>query len=181
MSLTRLSRLARLALPLLAWAALLPAARAGNGTGELKPVAADTLKGLSAPAATPLARALEKHKGKAVLLNLWATWCPPCREEMPALQELADGYAGRPFVLLTVAVGDRRRDVEDFLWERGLTPEVVLDPERDILRALGVRVLPTSFLLDARHRPRWRVVGPLGWEGAAARAAVERLIPKSPH
>lgn len=172
----------RLGAALLA-AAFLPAvsrAAGGDGMGTLTPAPGGALRGLGSPAALPAASALARLRGKAVLLNFWATWCPPCREEMPVLHRLAVRLRDRPFSVLTVAVADHRKAVDDFLAESGAALPVVLDPESDILRAVGVRVLPTTFLLDARHRPRWQVVGPFDWEAPPATAALERLIPPLP-
>ncbi len=114
-------------------------------------------------------------RGRVVLVNIWATWCPPCRAEMPALQQLADSHANEPFVLLGLSV-DRgpASSVDRFLRERGISyPNAIITD--DILRAFGgVRGYPTSFLLDKRGVLRHTVLGPVA--PLTLRPAIARLL-----
>lgn len=114
-------------------------------------------------------------RGRVVLVNIWATWCPPCRAEMPALQQLADSHADEPFVLLGLSV-DRgpASSVDRFLRERGISyPNAIITD--DILRAFGgVRGYPTSFLLDKRGVLRHTVLGPVA--PLTLRPAIARLL-----
>ncbi len=114
-------------------------------------------------------------RGRVVLVNIWATWCPPCRAEMPALQQLADSHAEEPFVLLGLSV-DRgpASSVDRFLRERGISyPNAIITD--DILRAFGgVRGYPTSFLLDKRGVLRHTVLGPVA--PLTLRPAIARLL-----
>lgn len=101
-------------------------------------------------------------RGKVVLVNFWATWCLPCRAEMPLLDGMWKRHAGRDFVLLGLSV-DRTgaAGVRQFLQERGISYPVAIAGE-DVERAFGgVRGIPTTFLLDATGRIRHRVIGPL--------------------
>lgn len=116
---------------------------------------------LAAPPPTALRRALEPLQGRAVLVNFWATWCEPCRIEMPALVSLAE--AEPDLALITVAVADRADDVRRFFDDHLIEPTVIADPEQVIARAWDVRYLPTTLLLDAAHRPQLRVRGELDW------------------
>ena len=133
---------------------------------------ADGLKPIAAQAppisADPrLMQALAQHRGKPVLVNFWATWCEPCREEMPALQRLAARWQARGLIVLTVAVADNTQRVADFLWEAlpdKQTLPVLHDREQVISRDWGARMLPTTVVLDRRHRIVLRVQGALDWD-----------------
>lgn len=132
----------------------------------------DRLEPAGVLAAPPpaLRRALEPLRGKAVLVNFWATWCEPCRTEMPALVSLAESEPG--LALVTVAVADRIDDVRRFLEDHLVETTVVPDPEQVISRAWDVRYLPTTLLLDAAHQPRLRVRGELDWHDDGVRARI---------
>jgi len=130
------------------------------------------------PAAPPALRdALVPLRGRAVLVNFWASWCEPCRIEMPALVNLDD--AEPDLALVTVAVADRMADVRRFFDDHLLEPVVVADPDQLIARAWEVRYLPTTLLLDRSHRPRYRVRGELDWNLAAVRRHVLALATPS--
>jgi thiol-disulfide isomerase/thioredoxin len=122
---------------------------------------------------------LEGLRGRAVLINFWASWCAPCRIEMPTLQTLA-GFYGDAVRVLAVNVGEGPRAIARFLQSSALDTgllTVLLDPEKEIARAWGAaRVLPTTVLIDARGRPRHRVQGELDWGSEQAQALVDALI-----
>jgi thiol-disulfide isomerase/thioredoxin len=159
---------AHAAAPPLLWLLLQsPLLAADAGVVALKPVAAQTLPKSNDPR---LKQALGQHKGKPVLVNFWATWCEPCREEMPALARLAARWQAKGMAVLTIAVADNDKRVEDFLWEI-LPGEQVLpvlhDREQTISRAWGARVLPTTVVLDRRHRIVLRGQGAIDWDAPA--------------
>jgi len=104
---------------------------------------------------------LAGEKGKVVLLNFWATWCEPCKSEMPALQRLADELRDRPFRLYSVDLQEDAQDVEAFQRQYNLHLYAVLDSEGDAVRAYGVRALPSTFLVDQRGILRLQRIGPL--------------------
>ncbi|HEY7117113.1 MAG TPA: TlpA disulfide reductase family protein, partial [Tepidisphaeraceae bacterium] len=89
---------------------------------------------------------LKGQRGKPVLVNFWATWCAPCREEMPAMQRLYLKHRQRGFVLLGVSVDTDAALVKPFLERFKLTFPVALDTKMDLANAYGVRALPASFL-----------------------------------
>ena len=93
---------------------------------------------------------LSDLRGKAVLLNFWATWCPPCRSEMPAFQEAYTDYLKRGFVIVAVntTLQDNPTDIAAFIEEFGLSFPVILDPEGEANRLYQVQSLPTSFFID---------------------------------
>lgn len=123
---------------------------------------------------------LERLRGRAVLLNFWATWCPPCRAEMPSLQQLAEIYGPEQLKVLAINVGEGPRRIAQYLQSSGLELTVLLDPKSEISRAWGASVLPTTILIDAEGRPRQRVRGELDWSGRAAMGLVEPLLRGKP-
>ena len=123
---------------------------------------------------------LERLRGRAVLLNFWATWCPPCRAEMPSLQQLAEIYGPEQLQVLAINVGEGPRRIAQYLQSSGLELTVLLDPKSEISRAWGATVLPTTLLIDAGGRPRQRVRGELDWSGREAMALVEPLLRGKP-
>ena len=114
-------------------------------------------------------------RGKVVLVNVWATWCPPCRAEMPALQQLADAYAAEDMVLLGLSV-DRGSagEVDAFLAERGITYPVAIVDDQVIAAFGGVRGYPTSFLVDRQGVVQHTVMGPVA--PLTLRPAIRRLL-----
>ncbi len=106
-------------------------------------------------------------QGKAVLLNFWATWCAPCKEEMPTLQTLHD-LADPHLVVLTVNVREPAPRVARYMQTAGLSLPVLLDPEGALAKAWGVKVYPSTVLMDVRGRPRERVTGAVDWTGGEA-------------
>lgn len=150
------------------------------GMGTLAPTPARALPALEklpGREAAQLAAALKKLEGRPVIVNFWASWCEPCRQEMPALQALAE-RTGLAVVL--VAVNDRKDDSADFLFEKAITLTALPDREQTISQAWGARVLPTSLLLDARHLPRYRAVGPVDWESPAAAKIIGKVLGNNP-
>lgn len=119
---------------------------------------------------------LERLRGRAVLLNFWATWCPPCRAEMPSLQQLAEIYGPDQLQVLAINVGEGPRRIAQYLQSSGLELTILLDPKSEAARAWGASVLPTTILIDAEGRPRQRVRGEVDWSGRDAMALVEPLL-----
>ena len=121
---------------------------------------------------------LADFAGKVVVLNLWATWCAPCREEMPSLDRLQARFADRDLVVLALSVdraGPER--VQQFLDEIGVKQlHVYRDPKAAATRALRVPGLPATLLVDRRGNEVGRVLGIAEWDGPAAVAAVENLL-----
>jgi thiol-disulfide isomerase/thioredoxin len=109
---------------------------------------------------------LQGQRGKVVLLNFWATWCGPCRAEMPALQQLADDLNGVPFTLYSVNLQEDAPTIGPFARELGLHLPVLLDEDGDVTRAFGVRALPATFLVDRQGVLRQQRLGPLVEGGA---------------
>ena len=120
---------------------------------------------------------LADFRGKAVLLNFWATWCPPCVTELPALERLHQRHLAQGFSVLAVSLDTVGvAAVAAFVRERGLTFPVGLDPAWDVARAYGVRALPTTALLDRQGRTVGTAVGPREWDGPDGAGLVAALL-----
>ena len=104
---------------------------------------------------------LAAEKGKVVLVNFWATWCEPCKAEMPALQQLADGLKDRPFIMYSVDLQEDAPQIEAFQRQYQLRLFAVLDENGDVTRAYGVRALPATFVVDKAGLLRLQRLGPL--------------------
>lgn len=121
---------------------------------------------------------LAEHAGKVVLLNLWATWCPPCRAEMPALDRLAGEMEGPEFEVIALS-SDRGgiERVETFFREIGIEHlEVMQDPAGEVNREAGVMGLPVTLILDREGREIARMIGAAEWDSAEAQALIRRVI-----
>ena len=120
---------------------------------------------------------LAEFAGRGIVLNLWATWCPPCVAEMPALAALA-AAGGADFVVLPLSSDHGgAATVSDFYRAHGIAGlPVVLDPEARATEALGARGLPTTLLIDRAGRERARLEGAADWAAPAAREAILRLL-----
>ena len=102
---------------------------------------------------------LKQFRGKVVLVNYWATWCPPCRKELPSMNRLAERLAGQPFAILGVNAGDSAEDVRAFLQKLPVNFPVVLDQEGTSLKPWQVFAFPTSYVVDKQGRVRMGAVG----------------------
>jgi thiol-disulfide isomerase/thioredoxin len=119
---------------------------------------------------------LSDLRGKAVLLNFWASWCEPCRAEMPALQALAQAYGPEKLVVLTVNFKESAAKVTQFVASTGLRLPVLTDPNGDIARRWGVTIFPTTVLIAADGQPRQRLRGEFDWLLPEAAARVAPLL-----
>ncbi len=120
---------------------------------------------------------LSQFKGKVVFLNVWATWCGPCRIEMPDMEKLWKKFKKEDFVILAVSI-DRmgKLVVMPFLKEMGLTFPVLLDPDSNIQRLYMVNALPSSFIINKTGRIAARVAGARDWFGPETIKTFEYLI-----
>jgi thiol-disulfide isomerase/thioredoxin len=118
--------------------------------------------------------------GQAVMLNFWATWCEPCREEMPSLEALARRHEADRLVVLTVNYQGSEPGIRQFLERTPLTLPVLLDRDGSATKAWTPRVFPTTVLIDRSGRPRQQVVGAVDWAGEDARQWIRDLLSSSP-
>jgi thiol-disulfide isomerase/thioredoxin len=146
---------------------------------------AQQLKPWSGGAAPPLAlqdlegrqHRLEDYRGKVVLINFWATWCEPCREEMPSMNRLRASLAGRPFEVLAINLAEPEPRIRRFLEQLPLDFPVLMDRDGAVAKAWRARLLPVSFLVDPNGSIRYSVLGEIDWTQQAVRKAILRLLP----
>ena len=120
---------------------------------------------------------LSDYRGKVVLVNFWATWCEPCREEMPSMEALRSSLQSRPFVVLAVNVGEGARAARAYGEKTSLRFPLLLDREMKATRAWGARVLPASFVVGPDGRIRYSGLGAIDWMAEPVKTAIERLMP----
>jgi peroxiredoxin len=113
---------------------------------------------------------LTDYLGQVVLVNNWATWCPPCKEEMPTLKAYFEDHRRQKFAVLGIEAGEPASEVADFVRAYGLTFPVWPDPAQKALDAFHNDALPSSYVIDRTGRVR------LAWTGAINRAALEKYI-----
>jgi thiol-disulfide isomerase/thioredoxin len=106
---------------------------------------------------------LSAFRGKTVLVNFWATWCPPCREEMPSLSRLAQTFDPQSFEVVTVSVDDGWAPIEKFLATPKTPYQVALDEGAKVSRTYGTTKFPESYLVDRDGKLRLKFVGPRNW------------------
>lgn len=92
---------------------------------------------------------LSDYAGQVVLINAWATWCPPCVAEMPDLQAYYQAHRAENFIILGINAGDSLSTASAFASQKGITFPILLDPNVDLLTSLGIHSFPTSLLVDA--------------------------------
>jgi thiol-disulfide isomerase/thioredoxin len=105
--------------------------------------------------------------GKVVVLNFWATWCAPCKDELPTLQTLHD-ISDSQTVVLTINVREPAPRAARYMQSTGMTFPVISDTKGDLAKRWGVSVYPTTILIAPNGQARWRVVGDVDWSGAQA-------------
>jgi thiol-disulfide isomerase/thioredoxin len=119
---------------------------------------------------------LGARRGRVQLVNFWATWCEPCREEMPSLERLRGKLRGRPFDVVTVNFGESAASAARFVQKLHVKLPVLLDPEKRIAEAWRVKGLPMTFLIDAKGKIRWYTFGERDWSEGESFALIERLV-----
>lgn len=144
----------------------------------LEPVEDDT----SAPAFFTLPdlqdqpHALEDYRGKVVLVNFWASWCPSCIYEMPDLKRLKQTLGNEPFEILAINVGEQKFKVWKFVRLVNFDLPVLLDVGKDLFQAWDLTVLPTTLLLDRNGRPRYQVQGAPQWASDETMSIIRQLL-----
>jgi peroxiredoxin len=107
---------------------------------------------------------LADYKGKVVFLNIWATWCPPCREEMPSMEKLYKELKGKDFEILAVSIDTAgAKDVAPFMKEFHLSFPVLLDPAGATKSLYGTTGVPESFIINKEGLIEQIIIGPMDW------------------
>jgi len=120
---------------------------------------------------------LAQLKGKVVVVNFWATWCGPCKEEMPAFERLRQQLDSERFALLTITTDLQREGIKHFLTNLHVQLPVLFDEDQDVSHAYLVRALPTTVFIDQQGTLIGRAVGPREWDAPTAVRALQSLMP----
>lgn len=159
----------------------------GAWAADAVPELSTTLTRLEAPVTAPeftlndmdgRPHRLADYRGHWVLVNFWATWCPPCRKEMPSLEQLYQTYRGRGLRVLAINQWEDADHVFSYMGELNVFPEfpILFDPESRVSEDWGVRGLPTSFIVDPAGRIVYRAVGGREFDHPAVIALIEGLL-----
>ena len=121
-------------------------------------------------------QSLSALKGKVVFLNFWATWCGPCRDEMPSMEILYKRFKDKGLEILAVNCQENQEDVLAFMANYGLTFPALLDEDGRVSGAYGIQAIPTTFLINRDGRIILRLVGSINWDTEKIHAAIESLL-----
>ena len=148
------------------------------------PAAAEELKPWAGGATPPLEltdlrgkkHSLSDYRGKVVLVNFWATWCEPCREEMPSMERLRVSLAERPFAVLAVNLAEPESRIAKFLDTVPVGFPILLDRDTKTTRAWQAKVLPATYIVGPDGAIRYRHVGELDWSKPEVRKLILGLM-----
>ncbi|MDX8404043.1 MAG: TlpA disulfide reductase family protein [Mariprofundaceae bacterium] len=122
-------------------------------------------------------RSLSTYQGKVVLLHFWATWCVPCRKEMPILHDLGEEHAAQGFELMCVNVDRGNRGaVEEFMHNISQHFHTLLDPDGEVRNIYEVRAFPTSYVIGRDGKIIGKIIGERDWAGVQALNMIEMLL-----
>ncbi|MEK6664085.1 MAG: TlpA disulfide reductase family protein [Pseudomonadota bacterium] len=151
---------------------------------ELKPLAPrDAPSALALKDLDGKPHSLADYKGRVVLINFWATWCPPCRAEMPSMQRLKEALKDKPFTILAVDMAESEAEVRQFLKDMKdakLDFTILMDKDGRALKEWKVFVFPTSYVLDAEGKLRYSLLGSTEWDEFDTLKKIEALLPQIP-
>lgn len=117
----------------------------------------------------------ESLKGKKLVLNFWATWCAPCKEELPTLQVFSDLQDPKQTVVLTINVKEPASRAQRFMQNNQITLPLIPDPQGEWSKRFDVKVFPTTLLVGPSGRIQWRIVGEVDWSASMAQSWVDSL------
>lgn len=123
---------------------------------------------------------LLKLRERVVLVNFWASWCPPCVREMPSMQRLKEKMSDRPFTILAVNMAESNTEVRAFLDKIKIDFPVLMDRDGALLKRWKVIVFPTSFVIDTEGRIRYAALGELEWDSPEVLEKLTELLPAAP-
>jgi peroxiredoxin len=127
-------------------------------------------------------KTLDDYKGKVVLLNVWATWCEPCKVEMPSIEKLHREFGPQGLAVIAVSVDDAGTEahVRDFAKELGITFEILHDPANTVSRSYQITGYPETFVIARDGTIRKKIIGAADWSSEANRALIRELLGPSP-
>ncbi|ACH40405.1 apocytochrome c disulfide reductase lipoprotein ResA [Citrifermentans bemidjiense Bem] len=120
---------------------------------------------------------LSSLKGKVVLVNFWATWCPPCREEIPSMVKLNQIMQGKNFQMLAISIDEGgKQAVQEFFRQNGVTLPALLDTDGSVSRRYGTTGVPETFIVDGKGMIRKKVIGGVEWSSPEVVGYLEGLM-----
>lgn len=121
---------------------------------------------------------LAQFKGKVVMLNFWATWCPPCRREMPSMEAVYQSFQGKPFVVVAINEWETEEIVFPYLGQLDVFPTfpILFDQNGDISKKYNVKGLPTTFIIDKKGRIVYRAIGGRDFNHPEVRKIISQLM-----
>lgn len=120
---------------------------------------------------------LKDYRGKVVMVQFWATYCPPCLKEMPSMMRLKAKLAGKPFVILAVNMGETEKEVKDFLTRVNADFTILMDSDGKALAEWKVFVAPSTFLVDPKGNIRYALQGGAEWDEPEYVSKISGLLP----
>jgi peroxiredoxin len=148
-------------------------------TGKKIITQGDTAPDFRLPTADGAQVSLASLRGKVVMVHFWATWCPPCVEEIPTLDKLYRSFAGSDFEMLAVSVDEGGpSDVAAFMQKNALNIPVLFDPGRSVASLYGTYKFPETYILDREGVVRIKVIGPRNWTDPKIIQDVQALLGK---
>ncbi|MCL2318593.1 MAG: TlpA family protein disulfide reductase [Treponema sp.] len=131
---------------------------------------------LAVPGTLGKMQSLAQLKGKVVFLNFWATWCGPCRAEMPSMEALHSRYKDKGLEILAVNSGEKLDQVLGFMKTNKLTFPAALDADGKVSGTYGIQAIPTTYLIDRDGYIIARMTGSINWDTPKMRTALEYLL-----
>jgi len=122
---------------------------------------------------------LESYRGKVVILNFWATWCPPCRREIPSMEALYQTFKDEAFAILAINEWETEDHVFAFMGQLPVEPgfPILFDPDSEVAQSFGVKGLPTTLLLDTQGKIVYRAVGGRDFDHPEVQKIIRELLP----
>jgi peroxiredoxin len=125
-------------------------------------------------------RSLSQLRGRVVLVNFWATWCPPCIDEMPSMQQLQRRMANKPFEMLALSVDDSWASVNRFMKENNFTLPVYADFDKRVSTLYGTHMWPETYIVDKRGKVAYKVIGAKDWTSPEVLKFLDVLVAEAP-
>ena len=156
---------------------LLAASAAFAGAQELRPWSGGVAPPLAIQDLDGRQHRLQDYRGKVVLVNFWATWCEPCRDEIPSMNRLRTSLAGQPFAVLAVNLAEPESRIRRFMEQVPMDFAVLLDRDSSVAKTWQARILPASYLIGPDGRIRYSVRGEFDWAQERVRKAIVEMLP----
>ena len=123
---------------------------------------------------------LSDFKGKTVIINFWATWCPPCRRELPSMQDTYEAFKGKNLVILAINVGEEWETIAPFIAPYKLEFPILLDKDSSVLTQWKAIGLPSSFVINGKGLVTHRFTGGRDWNDPVFRTDLKKIISANP-